>query len=134
MRNVCMFSGRLCCLCNLLINHTQRCLPTLALHLSWRTAFLCVSAQARIDETSKQKEDMTRRTNKYNANGSKESMRRKSRSSAMRKLLVVVVLVRHAKKKKKTKQSAPNMRNSQRTTIHYYFYYCYYYCATSANN
>lgn len=104
MRNVCMFSGRLCCLCNLLINHTQRCLPTLALHLSWRTAFLCVSAQARIDETSKQKEDMTRRTNKYNANGSKESMRRKSRSSAMRKLLVVVVLVRHAKKKNKAKR------------------------------
>lgn len=50
-------------LCNLLINHTQRCRPTLTLHLSWRTAtFLCVSTQRstnRICETSKQKEDMT---------------------------------------------------------------------------
>lgn len=86
---ICMFSRRLCrgSLCNLLINHTQRCLPThtlthtLALHSSWRThTHFCVSARStnlRIDKQTEWRDMTRRRTNKYNANGSKtKSMRR----------------------------------------------------------
>lgn len=73
-------------LCNLLINHTQRCLPTLTLHLSWRTAtFLCVSTA---QHESNLRDEQTERRHDNDERTSTMRMSRRVRNKTKRRVSI----------------------------------------------
>lgn len=73
-------------LCNLLINHTQRCLPTLTLHLSWRTAtFLCVSTA---QHESNLRDEQTERRHDNDERISTMRMSRRVRNKTKRRVSI----------------------------------------------